>query len=695
MKDYSTAALRNIALLGHGSAGKTSLGEAMLFSSGAISRQGRVEDGSTVSDFDEEEIRRHISLTTALLPIEWKDRKLNILDTPGFADFAGEVKGAVRVVDAALIAIDSVAGVEVGTELAWSYCNERNLPRLILINKMDRENANFARALESLHTAFGANFVALQLPIGSQAAFEGVIDLITLKARKGSKGEAADIPANLQAEVDEARLKLMEAAAEGDDELIMKYLDGQELTEDEIRRGLRIALRKNALVPVLCASGAANIGVTVLLDSLAEYCPSPIDVESELAKNGSAEIAVKADPSGLLGALVFKTTADPFVGKLTYFRTYGGTVTADTRIFNATKSQEERLGQLYIMRGKEQIPVHTIKAGDIGAVAKLTVTGTGDTLCDKAHPITFAPPTYPRALASIAIEPKSEADSAKMGPTLARLVEEDPTLHWFNDPSIKQTILEGLGDSHIDVAIRRSKTKFGVELNTIPRKIPYRETITKKQEAMHRHKKQTGGAGQFGEVHMRIEPNKGKGYEFAWEVFGGAVSHSYQSSIEKGIKSVMENGAIAGYPVVDVLVAITDGKEHAVDSKPIAFETAGREAFKKAFHHAGPVLLEPIMKITITVPEANMGDVLGGINTKRARVQGMEQVGNKSVIIALAPLAEVQHYAADLRSITQGRGVFSMEFDHYDEVPHQIAQGIMEMAQKEHPHLRLAESDHP
>ncbi|HET7376197.1 MAG TPA: elongation factor G, partial [Anaerolineae bacterium] len=631
MKDYPTAALRNIALLGHGSAGKTSLGEAMLFSSGAISRQGRVEDGATVSDFDEEEIRRHISLTTSLLPIEWKDRKLNILDTPGFADFAGEVKGAIRVVEAALIVIDSVAGVEVGTELAWSYCSERHLPRLVIINKMDRENANFAHALESLHASFGVNFVPLQLPIGSQAAFEGVIDLITLKALKGSKGEAAEIPANMKADVDEARLKLMEAAAEGDDELIMKYLDGQELTEEEIRRGIRLALRQNSIVPVLCGSGTANIGVTVLLDALAEYSPAPSDVEPEPVKNGSNESTIKIDPAGSLGALVFKTTADPFVGKLTYFRVYGGTVTGDTRVFNSNKNQEERLGQLYVMRGKEQIPVHTIKAGDMGAVAKLTVTGTGDTLCDKAHPIFFTPPAYPHALASIAIEPKSEADSAKMGPTLSRLVEEDPTLHWFNDPSTKQTILEGLGDSHIDVAIRRSKSKFGVELNAIPRKIPYRETITKTQQAMHRHKKQSGGAGQFGEVHMRIEPNRGNGYEFAWEVFGGAVSSSYQSSIEKGIKSVMENGAIAGYPVVDVKVAITDGKEHAVDSKPIAFETAGREAFKKAFHGAGPVLLEPIMKITVTVPEANMGDVLGGINTKRARVQGMDQASGKSI----------------------------------------------------------------
>ena len=695
MKDYPTAALRNIALLGHGSSGKTSLGEAMLFSSGAITRQGRVEDGSTVSDFEEEEVRRHISLTTSLLPIEWQNHKLNVLDTPGYTDFAGEAKGAVRVVEAALICVDSVAGAEVGTEMTWAYCNERNLPRLALINKMDRENANFTRALDSLSSTFAVNFVPLQLPIGSQAAFEGVVDLIAMKARKGPKGEVAEIPANMQDEVAEARLKLMEAAAEGDDELIMKYLDGQELTDDEIRQGLRVAIRRNTLVPVLCAAGTANIGVTALLDVLIAFVPSPAEGTPEVAKNAAtqAEEKIAPDGSSTLGALVFKTTADPFVGKLTYFRVFGGSLASDSRVFNSNKNAEERIGQLYVMRGKEQIALASIKAGDIGVVAKLSVTATGDTLCDKAHPITLAPTTYPHALVSIAIEPKTAADSAKMGPTLSRLVEEDPTLHWFNDSSTKQTVLEGLGDSHIDVAVRRAKAKFGVELVSVPRRIPYRETITRSFTAMHRHKKQTGGSGQFGEVHMRVEPTRGQGYEFAWEVFGGSVSSSYQTSIEKGIKSVMENGAIAGYPIVDVKVAITDGKEHAVDSKPMAFEIAGREAFKKAMHGAGPVLLEPIMKVAVVVPEQNMGDVLGDINTKRAHVQGMDQSGGRSVINALVPLAEMQHYAADLRSITQGRGIFSMEFDHYEEVPAQIAQGIIEQAQKEHPQLKAADSD--
>ncbi len=695
MKDYPTAALRNIALLGHGSSGKTSLGEAMLFSSGAITRQGRVEDGSTVSDFEEEEVRRHISLTTSLLPIEWQNHKLNILDTPGYTDFAGEAKGAVRVVEAALIFVDSVAGAEVGTEMTWAYCNERNLPRLVLVNKMDRENANFTRALDSLSSTFSVNFVPLQLPIGSQATFEGIVDLIAMKARKGPRGEVADIPANLQDEVAEARLKLMEAAAEGDDELIMKYLDGQELTDDEIRRGLRLAICRNSLVPVLCAAGAANIGITALLDALIAFVPSPADVEPEAAKNAATQTEEKIAPNGssTLGALVFKTTADPFVGKLTYFRVFGGTLVSDSRVFNANKNAEERIGQLYVMRGKEQIALASIKAGDIGVVAKLSATATGDTLCDKAHPITLAPTTYPPALVSIAIEPKTAADSAKMGPTLSRLVEEDPTLHWFNDPSTKQTVLEGLGDSHIDVAVRHAKAKFGVDLVSVPRRIPYRETITRSFTAMHRHKKQTGGSGQFGEVHMRVEPTRGQGYEFAWEVFGGSVSSSYQTSIEKGVKSVMENGAIAGYPIVDVKVAITDGKEHAVDSKPMAFEIAGREAFKKAMHGAGPVLLEPIMKVAVVVPEHNMGDVLGDINTRRAHVQGMDQSAGRSVITALVPLAEMQHYAADLRSITQGRGIFSMEFDHYQEVPAHAAQVIIEQAQKDHPQLKIADSD--
>ncbi|HJW83551.1 MAG TPA: elongation factor G [Anaerolineae bacterium] len=686
MKEYPADSIRNLVLLGHGSAGKTSLGEAMLFNSGAISRMGSVAEGTTVADFDEEEIRRHISLNTALLPVEWKDRKLNVLDTPGFPDFVGEVKGAVRVVDCAMLAVDSVAGVEVGSELSWSYCDDQGLPRLALINKMDRENASFQTALDSLRKSFHANFVPLFLPIGSQSSFKGIVDVVKMKARLGAKGELADIPADMQAAADEARTQLVEAAAEGDDELIMKYLDGQELTPDEIARGLRAAIRNRTIVPVVCVASTGNVGVSALLDVLVDYAPSPLDGDAVTANRPGSGEAQPLEPKsdGPLAALVFKSTADPFVGKLTYFRVYSGRLSSDSRVFNSARNAEERIGQVYVMRGKEQIAASSIGPGDIGVVAKLNVTQTGDTLCGKDHPLVLAPPTYPDPLISVAVEPKSQADSAKMGPTLTRLTEEDPTLRWRHEPSIKQTIVEGMGDSHLDVAIRRAHGKFGVDLLTQPPKVPFRETITRKAETTYRHKKQTGGAGQFAEVAMRVEPlQPGQGFEFAWEVFGGAVSTSYRASIEKGVKSVLENGALAGYPIVDVMCAVVDGKEHPVDSKPIAFETAGREAFKAAFHEAGPILLEPIMSLRIVVPESYMGDVIGDLNTKRARVQGMDQESGKSIVTATAPLAEVQRYATDLRSLTQGRGVFTMKFDHYSQAPSHIAAPIIDKAKKE------------
>jgi elongation factor G len=686
MKDYKTENIRNIVLMGHGGSGKTSLGEAMLFDSNATTRMGSVGDGTTVADFDEEEIRRHISLMTALLPVEWAGHKLNVLDAPGYTDFVGEVKGAARVADCALVTVDSVAGVEVGTEMAWSYADELRLPRLICIAKMDRENANFRNSLDKLTNAFSANFIPLQLPIGSQADFEGVVDLVTMKALRGTKGDPGEVPAALKDEVAEFRLKLMESAAEGDDELIMKYLDGKELTEDEIKQGLRIAMVKGNIVPVLCCAATANVGVTALMDALITLAPSPLDVGLAKAKNpvtqAEEEIAPRQDAP--LAALVFKTTADPYVGKLTYFRVYGGMLASDSRVFNANKGQEERIGQIYVMRGKEQIPAASVKPGDIGAVAKLANTNTGDTLCDKGHPLVLQPPTYPHALMTVAVEPKTKADSAKLGPTLTRLVEEDPTLHWRQEPSTKQTILEGMGDSHLDVALRRAASKFGVEIVTSTPRVPYRETITREGAAQYRHKKQTGGAGQFAEVHMRISPNeRDKGYEFSWDVFGGAISGSFQTSIEKGIKSVLESGVLAGYPIVDVKCSVVDGKEHPVDSKPIAFEIAGREVFKLCFQDAGPVLLEPIMTIKIIIPERYSGDVMNDMNTKRGRVLGIDQQGARTIITASVPLAEVQKYAADLRSITQGRGIYSMELDHYEEVPTYIASSVIEKAKQE------------
>ncbi len=686
MKDYKSENIRNVVLVGHGGSGKTSLGEAMLFDSGATSRLGSINDGTTVADFDDEEVRRHISLMTALLPVEWAGHKLNVLDTPGYTDFAGEVKGAARVADCALLTVDSVAGVEVGTELAWSYADEYQTPRMVCIAKMDRENANWRAVLDSLMQAFPANFVPLQLPIGSQSDFSGVVDLVKMKARLGTKGEVAEIPAALKEEVAEFRLKLMEAAAEGDDELIMKYLDGQELTEDEIRRGFKIAIARGSVVPVLCCAGTGNIGVTVLMDALVAFAPSPLDLSAAKAKNAATqaeeEIAPRQDAP--LAALVFKTTADPYVGKLTYFRVYGGLFSSDSRVFNAVRGQEERIGQIYVMRGKEQIPVASIKPGDIGAVAKLANTGTGDTLCDKGHPVILTPPTYPATLMTVAVEPKTKADSAKLGPTLTRLAEEDPTLRWHQEASTRQAILAGMGHSHLDVALRRAHSKFGVEILTSTPRVPYRETITREATSTYRHKKQTGGAGQFAEVSMTISPNeRNQGYEFSWDVFGGAISGSFQTSIEKGIKSVLESGVIAGYPVVDVKCSVIDGKEHPVDSKPIAFEIAGREVFKQCFQEAVPVMLEPIMTIKITIPERYSGDVMNDMNTKRGRVLGIDQPGARTVITASVPLAEVQKYAADLRSITQGRGVYSMELDHYEEVPSYIASSVIEKAKQD------------
>lgn len=686
MKEYATHQLRNIVLLGHGSSGKTSLTEAMLFTSGAINRMGRVEDGTTVSDFDEEEIRRRISLSLTLIPVEWGGCKLNVLDTPGYLDFIGEVISGIRVADLALVLVDAVGGVEVGTELVWTYAEQQQLPRMVLVHKMNRENADFSRALASLRNAFsGKNFIPLQLPIGSQADFAGVVDLVKMKAYMGPEGKLADIPADMRGEAEEARVALVEAAAEGDDELIVKYLEGEELTEEEIQRGLRAAILKGSVIPVLAAAATANIGTRALLDTLVAFAPSPADRGPAKAETPSGE-EVELVPSDTepVAALVFKTTADPYVGKLTYFRLYSGALDPDTRLWNSRANAEERLSTLYVMRGKEQILIPRLHAGDIGAVAKLSETVTGDTLCDRSRPVKIPGPVFPHPLFAVAVRPKSKADQAKMAPTLTRICEEDPTLHWRQEPGTRETILEGMGEAHVEIAVRRMENRFGVAVETSIPKVPYRETITRVHSDYYRHKKQTGGAGQFAEVHMRLEPlPRGAGFEYGWEVFGGAISSSFQPSIEKGIRQVLESGVLAGYPVVDVRAVVYDGKEHPVDSKDIAFQIAGREAFKKVMLGAGPVLLEPIYKFTITIPEEFTGDVMGHLNTKRARVLGMEQSGGKSTITALAPLAEMQRYATELRSMTQGRGIFWMEFDHYEEVPPHLAQAIIEEARRE------------
>jgi len=684
MKEYRTDLIRNIALVSHGGGGKTSLGEALLFATGAINRMGKVEEGNTVSDFEEEEVRRTLSLSTGILPVEHKDHKVNILDTPGFADFLGEVISALRVSDGAVVLVDSVAGVEVGTEIVWDYCNRFNLPRFVMISKMNRENANFQAILNGIRQLpTDATFIPVQLPWGEKQDFKGVIDLFSMKARSGDGGKLEEIPSEFADAAEEARIALVEAAAEGDDELLEKYLNGEELTANEIASGFKQAVLSGTFVPVFVSAATANIGSLPLLEAMIELLPSPDQTPSVEAVGASGEELLEASSTGPLAVYVWKTTADPFVGKLTYMRVYSGTLNSDSRVWNQSKGSEERLGTINVMRGKEQFPVSLLHAGDIGVIAKLGDAGTGDTLCEKSHPLTLPFPEYPNALYSVAVIPKTQADSTKMGSALTRLCEEDQTLSWHQEPSTNQTILEGMGDQHIDVAIRKAEAKFQVGLNTDIPRVPYRETITKGGDAMYRHKKQTGGAGQFGEVHMRIMPSEEEDFEFANKVFGGAISSGYMPAIEKGVKSVLRQGAVAGFPMEKIRVEVYDGKEHPVDSKAVAFEIAGREAFKLAVQDAGPVLLEPIMDVRIIVPEANMGDVLGDLNTRRARVQGMDSEHGKSVVTAQVPLAEILRYVTDLRSITGGRGIFNMSLSHYERVPTHIQQEIVAARQKE------------
>jgi elongation factor G len=683
MKEYTTEFIRNIALASHSGTGKTMLAEAFLHFTGATTRLGKIEDGSTISDFEDEEIRRGLSLSTAIIPVEYKNHKINILDTPGYTDFVGEMISGLRVADGAVIVVDSVAGAEVGTEIAWDYCDQFKLPRFVLINKMNRDNANFRKALDSVQLLSESRLLPMQLPMGERGNFQGVLDLLTMKAYVGEENKQQDIPAQYSDEVETARMELIEAAAEGEDALLEKYLEGEDLTPEEILRGLTEVVRSGEFIPVYIAAGSAEIGLAPLLDAMIKLFPSPARASSALANGKDGEETLAPEDSGPLAAYVWKTTADPFVGKITYFRVYSGMMVSDTRVWNQAKETEERMGTLHLLRGKEQIGIKIVHAGDIATVSKLGSTSTGDVLCDKGHPLTMQLPHYPNALYRVAVTPKTQADSAKISSTLTRLCEEDMTLSWHNEPSTYQTILQGMGDQHIDVAIRKAEAKFQTGLNIEEPRVPYQETITRQGQSTYRHKKQTGGSGQFGEVSMRIEPLQEEDFEFVNQVFGGAISSSYMPAIEKGVKGVMKEGVLAGFPVKNIKVAITDGKEHPVDSKPVAFEIAGREAFKLAVKDAAPVLLEPIMNVRVIVPESNMGDILGDLNTRRSRVQGMDTEKGRSVVTAQVPLAEMQRYTTDLRSITGGRGVFQMEFSHYEVVPTHIAQDVINARQKE------------
>lgn len=683
MKEYGTNNIRNVALVSHSSSGKTILTEAFLHFTGVTTRMGAIQEGNTVADFDEEEIRRGISLYTSVVPIEYQNTKINFLDTPGYTDFVGEMISALSVADSAIVVVDSVSGFEVGTEVAWNYCNTFKLPRFLLINKMDRENADYKKALESVQQYAEIRLIPIQLPWGEKQGFQGVIDLLSMKAYKGNGKEVVDIPQELKESAEAARTELVEAAAEGDDSLLEKYLEGGELTAEEISRGLANVVKQRRFIPVAYATGGAETGIKTLLDAIIHLMPSPAEAPAITAKGNAGEEQLSAEDNGPLAVYVWKTTADPFVGKQTFFRIYSSSLKPDARLWNPNKKVEERFGGLFVPRGKEAISVDTLHSGDLGVVPKLSETATGNTLCDKAHPLELPIPEYPNSLYQVAIIPKTQADSTKISPSLTRLCEEDMTLSWSQQQDTHQTILQGMGDQHIDVAIRRAETKFQVGLKTEIPRVPYQETITKKAEAMYRHKKQSGGAGQFGEVWLRVEPNEEQDFEFRNKVFGGAISSSYMPAIEKGIKNVMKEGILAGFIVTGITVEVFDGKEHPVDSKPIAFEIAGREAFKLAFKDAAPVLKEPIMKVEVVVPEDKMGDILGDMNTRRARVQGMGTEKGHSTVTALVPLAEVLRYTTDLRSMTGGRGFFNMGFSHYEVVPTHVAQGVIEARQKE------------
>jgi elongation factor G len=686
MKEYDTKAIRNVALIAHGGTGKTSLTEAMLFEAGAINRLGRVEEGTTTSDFDPDELKRHMSVNVSVLPLEWKGTKINVIDTPGYADFVGEMKSGLHAADAAIIAVDASAGVQVGTEHAWEYVEEVHAPRAFFVNRIDRENADFDRTVSQIREAFGNRCVAIQIPIGAQDRFAGIVDLIGMKAFMGEKGEEGPIPEDLAQSVASYRDQLIEAVAEADDDVINKYLEGEELSEEEICRALRKALVDGVAAPIMVGAALRNVGVACLLDEIVTNFPSPADVTAPSARKADgAEEPLAANPAGPLAALVFKTTADPFVGKLTYFRVYSGTIHSNGEVWNGNKNHAERIGQLFLVRGKTQEPASQVVAGDIGAVAKLADTGTNDTLCSKDHPLAVAPIAMPAPVYRAAVTPKTRTDADKVGQALQRLAEEDPTLHVERDQDTHEMILAGLGESHIEVAAEKMHRKFNVAVDIKQPRVPYRETVTQKTHAHYRHKKQTGGAGQFGEVDIEIEPlPRGTGFEFTERIVGGTVPREFWPAVEKGVREAMGDGVIAGYPVVDVRVTLVDGKTHPVDSKAVAFEIAGSQAIKEGVPQAKPILIEPIMDLQITVPDQYTGDVISDLNTKRARTQGMTPFGQgHTTIEAQAPQAELQRYATDLRSITQGRGTFMAAFSHYEEVPQHVAQKVIDEHKKE------------
>lgn len=676
MKVYPTSRIRNIALVGHGGTGKTSLAEAMLYNTGATKRMGKVDDGNTVADFYPEEIKRKITISTSVVSCEFKEHKINVLDTPGYADFYFEVVGALRVVDSMLVMLSATAGVEVQTEVIWE--DYASTPKIVFINKMDRENADFYKVLSELKETFSDNIVPIQLPIGAESDFKGVVDLIQMKALLFEAGtgkiSVEDIPEDMMEEVETYKEELVEAAAEADDELLTKYLEGEELSDEEIKAGIKRAAARGSTVFVFCGSAINNIAVTPLMDFIVDCGATPEDNPLSQGK------ALESEP---MAAQVFKTIADPYIGRLTIFRLFTGKMRSDSIVYNANKEKEEKIGQILIMKGKEQTNVPEIYPGDIAAVAKLSVTSTGDTLTVKSNPVLMDPIDFPKPTLGMAIEPKSKGDEDKLSSGIQRIMEEDPVVEIEKNTETRQTILKSMGDTHFEIIMEKLSRKFGIDVVSREMKIPYRETIRASVESEGKHKKQTGGHGQYGHVWIKFEPYSEGEFKFEETIFGGAVPRQYFPAVEKGLVEAMEEGVLAGYPVTNVKATLYDGSYHTVDSSEMAFKMAARLAFRKGIEAAKPVLLEPIMNVEIEVPEVYMGDIIGDLNSKRGRVQGMEPAGKKQIIKAQVPLAEMTKYTIDLKSMTQGRGKFNMTFSHYEEVPPQNAEKIIEKAKKE------------
>lgn len=690
MKNYTTKNLRNVGIIGHSGSGKTTLAESILFYTKTIDRFGKIEEGNTVSDYDSEEKKRKISVSTSIIPCEWENVKINLVDMPGYFDFVGEVFEGLRASDIAMIVVSGVSGIQVGTEKSWEYVNRYKLPTALYVNKLDRENSNFDKVLSGLKDKFGISVVPVQYPIGSEGNFKGVVNIISRKARifdeKTHSMQEAEIPEEIVGKVDECKNMIIEAVAETDEVLLDKYFSEGTLSDEEIYNGLINGCAKGEITPVMCGSALNCIGVETLLEDIVECFPSPADSEPLKAKSikDNKDIDIETNDKGPFSAFVFKTIADPFVGKLSMFKVITGKIKSDTTVYNAAKDKGEKVGTMYFLRGKQQIATNEIIAGDIGAVAKLQFTTTGDTLCDASNPVVFEKIDFPQPIISMAVLPKSKNDEDKISNGLNKLLEEDPTFKVSRDVENAETIVSGLGETHLDVIACKLKSKFGADVILQLPKVPYRETIKKISDVQGKHKKQSGGHGQYGDVKIKFEPrNDGEDeLQFVDQVVGGVVPRQYIPAVEKGLKECIQHGVLAGYPVIRLKATLHDGSYHPVDSSEMAFKVAASLAYKKGLMEAQPILLEPIVHVEITVPENYMGDIIGDINKKRGRVLGMEPYEGKQRIIAEVPQAEMFRYATDLRSMTQARGSFTMSFERYEEVPSTEVNKIIEEAKK-------------